>query len=146
MLPSWSKLARTILLWVVQVYRSVLNDEFLDHVRLIATQLGALGKALGIQPFFVVDREFGSLRSLCRTRTLFPFLAFCIRLNGFQPARLDIRTRLLPLELGIRITQLLNGLFEFGHSVRQLPNDRQQRLHEWSAFFWPDLGKLELHT
>jgi hypothetical protein len=99
-----------------------------------------------MQRFFVVDREFGSLRSLCRTRTFFPFLALCLRLAGFQPARLDIRTRLLPLELGILITHLLKGLFEFGHSVRELPNDRQQRLHEWSAFFGPDLRKLELHT
>jgi hypothetical protein len=43
-------------------------------------------------------------------------------------------------EPGNLIAQLLINLFEFGHSVRQEPNDSQQRFHKGRAFFawkWP---------
>jgi hypothetical protein len=107
--------------------------------------MGALGKALGMQRLLAVNRQFGRLRTLRGTGTLVCFLAFGLR-GSFQHTGLDIGTRLLAFEPGNLIAQLLIDLFEFGHSVRQEPYDSQQRFNKRRAFFWRDLGKLDVHA
>src|SRR5438552_10573865 len=98
-----------------------------------------------MQRLLAVNRQLGSLRPLRRTGTLVPFLALGLG-GAFQHAGLDIGTWLLALEPGNLIPQLLMGLFELSDSVRQLPVDRQQRLHKWRTFLRPDLGKLYPHA
>ena len=42
----------------------VLDDEFLDYVRLVALERGAGGKVFGVQLYLVVNGELGSFRPL----------------------------------------------------------------------------------
>src|ERR1700738_4915153 len=83
-----------------------LDNEFLDHIRFVAPERGALGKIIKMQVLLLVDVEFSRLRPLRRTG---PLTAFLPRCPGFQEAGLDFWTWLLSLEPSDLVPQLLNS-------------------------------------
>ena len=71
-----------------------------------------------MQRHLMMNVQFRSLRPLRRPRPLAAFLPRGLRLARFQKAGLDIGTRLLPLELGDLVAQLLDSLFELLDAVQ----------------------------
>src|SRR5262249_38879155 len=68
------------------------------------------------------------------------------RRGGLQLAGADGGARLLPLENGDLVAQLLVGVLELLNAVEHLPEKGEQGINQRRAFLRPNLGKLNLHA
>src|SRR5438105_4748660 len=99
-----------------------------------------------MQRYLMMNTQFRRFRPLRGSRPLADFGPLGVWPSGFQKAGLDIGTRLLPLENGDLVPQLLDSLFQLLDAVLLDTNDPQQRLNQRRPFLGPNLGKLQLHA
>src|SRR5216684_791784 len=70
----------------------------------------------------------------------------CPGLRGLQETGSDFWTRLLSLEPGDLVPQLLNSFFELPDTIQKLTNHPQQCLDQRRAVLGSNFGKLHLHA